>query len=79
MLRERRPERGEFLTKRTKRLIHDLTESCFSLHTCSRTPPPPQKKKDETEETGRLRKPDTNRVPWRHSNLCKTMSLDSIF
>lgn len=38
MLRERRPERGEFLTKRTKRLIHDLTESCFSLRTCSRTP-----------------------------------------
>ena len=47
---------------------------------CSRTlPPPPKKKKGETEETGRLRKPDTNRVPWRHSNLCKIMSLDSTF
>ena len=64
MLRERRPERGEFLTKRMKTLIHDLTESCFSLRTGSHTPPPPPPPpKDETEETGRLRKPDTNRVP----------------
>ena len=31
-------ERGEFLTKRTKRLIHDLTESCFSLRVAVPSP-----------------------------------------
>ena len=31
------------------------------------SPPPPAKKKGETEARERLRKPDTNRVPWRHS------------
>ena len=59
ILRERRPERGEFLTKMTKRLIHDLTESCFSLRVAVSLPPPPQ---GETEGTGRLCKPDANRV-----------------
>ena len=30
-------------------------------------PSPPPAKKGETEARERLRKPDTNRVPWRHS------------
>ena len=33
----------------------------------------------ETEARECLRKLDTNRVPWRHSNLCKIMSLDNNF
>ena len=42
-------------------------------------PPPPKKKKIKTEARERLRKPDTNRVPWRHTYLSKIMSLDNIF
>ena len=39
-------------------------------------PPPPQPP-GETEARERLGKPDTNGVPWRHSNLCKIMSIDT--
>ena len=35
--------------------------------------------KAKTEVRERLRKPDTNRVPWRHSNLCKIVSLHNVF
>ena len=45
MLIERLPERRKLLTKRTKRLIHDLTESCFTLRVALPSPPPRLKRK----------------------------------